>query len=93
MRTWAVRFLSNNHGEPQLPVLPCVPQEETPRPPPTLALDQPLARLMFEVPFARPGGGPRDLVMGAPHNSEVTAVGGGAVSPQVFLDLTSGLQK
>ena len=35
-----------------------------------------------------PGGGPRpDLFIGAPQSSDVTAVGGGAESPHVFLAL------
>lgn len=51
---------------------------------------------MFEEPFARPGGGPRGFVIGTPHSSEVTAVGGGTLSPQVALDeaiLHNGLEK
>lgn len=37
----------------------------------------------------KPGGGPRTLLIGAPQSSEVTAVGGGADSPQVFFELVN----
>lgn len=44
--------------------------------------------LVFVAPLLpKPGGGPRALLIGAPHSSEVTAVGGGADSPHVFLEL------
>lgn len=47
---------------------------------------QPL--LVFEAPLLlKPGGGPRALLIGAPQSSEVTAVGGGADSAHVFLEL------
>lgn len=47
-------------------------------PPPVTALP---GVFLFEIP----GGGPRDLPIGAPHSSLVTTVGGGA-SPQVPLE-------
>ena len=55
-------------------------------PPPVTALP---GAFLFEIP----GGGPRDLPIGAPHSSLVTTVGGGA-SPQAPLEppnLPSGL--
>lgn len=92
---WGVRFLSSNHveggeltqSEPPAPgaALDCRPQvlERLSAAQPLLALDTPLVPLL-----PKPGGGPRfDLPIGAPHSSEVTAVGGGAESPQVLLEL------
>ena len=63
----------------------CRPQVlERPRPAQPLLAFATAALLLFP----RPGGGPRDLLfMGAPQSSEITAVGCGAVSPQVFLVL------
>jgi len=44
--------------------------------------------LAFVAPLLpKPGGGPRALLIGAPQSSEVTAVGGGADSPHVFLEV------
>lgn len=65
---------SNSHGEPavgapQPPLCPPPPHDEEEFEPPRLA-----AQPFTMVPLAeRPGGGPRGF--GAPHNSEVTAVG------------------
>jgi len=70
-----------------LPLLPPPPPLPLPLlPPPVTALP---GAFLFEIP----GGGPRDLPIGAPHSSLVTTVGGGA-SPQVPLEppsLPSGL--
>lgn len=87
-----VKLRKSSHVEvetqPVLPgfgALPCRPQVlERPRD------DQPLLALetALEPLLPRPGGGPRpDLLIGAPHSSEVTAVGGGADSPHVFFEL------
>lgn len=82
---WGVRFLSSNQVETQAAfVLDWKPQEldllTVPKP------AQPL--LVFPVVLLlKPGGGPRTLLIGAPQSSEVTAVGGGADSPQVFFEL------
>lgn len=83
-----VRFFSKSHVDIQpelLTVEDCRPHEledllTLPKPAqPLLALVAPL--------LPKPGGGPRGLLIGAPQSSEVTAVGGGADSPHVFLEL------
>lgn len=54
----------------------------------TLPRPAPQPLLVLVAPLVlKPGGGPRALFIGAPHNSEVTAVGGGADSPHVFLEV------
>lgn len=54
----------------------------------TLPKPAPQPLLAFVAPLLlKPGGGPRALLIGAPHSSEVTAVGGGADSPHVFLEV------
>lgn len=74
-------------AQPLLLLLPPAPPLPLPLlPPPVPALPD---VFLFEIP----GGGPRDLPIGAPHSSLVTTVGGGA-SPQVPLEppnLPSGL--
>lgn len=83
-----VKFFSKSQvdTQPAFATVPvCRPQELEERPTPAKPA-QPLLELTPPL-LPNPGGGPRALLIGAPHNSEVTAVGGGADSPHVFLEL------
>lgn len=91
-----VRFFNSNQveGDTQPELAPPAPGalDCNPQVLERLKADQPLLTFDIEpVPlFPNPGGGPR-LFIGAPHNSEVTAVGvgGGTTSPtaQEFFEL------
>lgn len=89
-----VRFLSSNQVEFAQPELLTVEDWRPHELEDLLTLlmpDQPL--LVFEAPLLlNPGGGPRALLIGAPQSSEVTAVGGGADSPHVFLELLKEIE-